>query len=131
MKRVAGIVAAGAVLLASCQSWGPAWSELSGDRYYNLTTLNRRPAIIEKVDGNSAFASYPIKLEPGRHEISLQGPDPKRPGGGTVQTMTLDMQPCKRYFVNAQFKNNIEPDWAPVIDYIETLPGCRADAARK
>jgi hypothetical protein len=131
MKLLAKGAAAATVLVAACQSWGPTWTELSGDRYYNLTTLNRRPAIIEKVDGNSAYASYPIKLEPGPHEIVLQGPDRKRPGGGTLETIKLDMAPCKRYYVNAQFKNNVEPEWTPVVDYVEAIPGCRVDAAKK
>ena len=32
------------LLLVGCQTWGPTWSEISGERYYNLTTLNRPAA---------------------------------------------------------------------------------------
>jgi hypothetical protein len=109
--------------LAGCQTWGPTWSELSGARW-NRAVMDRRPAIIERVDDQSAFAQYPIKIEPGRHRLVLQGPDPRRPGGGTVQEFMLDAEPCMRYYVNAQFKNNIEPEWAPVIDYVEPVAGC-------
>jgi hypothetical protein len=119
------------VVLGGCATYGPTWSEISGARYYNRTTLNLRPAIIEKVDGNSAFASNPIKLEPGRHEIVMQGPAPNWPGGTALHTMNLDLEPCKRYYLNAQFKNPVEPTWTPVVDYVETIAGCRVTVAAK
>lgn len=117
------------VLAAGCQTWGPGWSELSGARYYNLTTLHRRQAIIERVDDQAAFASNPIKLAPGRHVILVQGPV-TRPGGGYLKSLTVDMAPCKRYYVNAQFKNNVEPNFEPVVDYVESIAGCAPSAAR-
>ena len=41
-------------LLDGCQTWGPTWSELTGQRY-NVTIANRRPAIIDRVDDQGAF----------------------------------------------------------------------------
>ena len=119
------------VLIGSCATYGPTWSEISGDRYYNLTVLNRRSAIIEKVDGSSAYPSYPIKLEPGKHAIELGGPAPGWPGGAALHTLTLDLEPCKRYYLNAQFNNPFEPTWAPVVDYVEPIAGCRITTAAK
>ncbi len=118
------IAASLALLAGGCATYGPTWSEISGERYYNLTTLNRRPAIIEKVDGYSAYASYPIKVEPGRHEIVLGGPAPRWPGGAALHTLTVDLEPCKRYFLNAQFHNPVGPAWDPVVDYVEPIAGC-------
>ena len=120
-------VAAGVVALATagCQTWGPTWSELSGTRQYNLTTMYRKPAIIESVDGQSAFASYPIKLEPGTHVVKIQGPF-KQPGGGLTDTITITMEPCKRYYVNAQFENYVRPTFEPVIDQVVDIAGCVA-----
>jgi len=46
--------------LTGCATYGPTWSEISGDRY-TRTTINRAPALIEKVDGYSAYASYPVR----------------------------------------------------------------------
>ena len=119
------------LLAGGCATYGPTWSEISGDRYYNLTVLNRRPAIIEKVDGYSSYASYPIKLEPGQHSIELGGPAPRWPGGAALHTLTLDLEPCKRYYLNAQFDNPVEPTWKPVVDYVESVPGCRITTAAK
>ena len=69
MNRKQILMLAPLALLAGCQTIGPTWSELSGDHYYNLTVLYRRPAIIERVDDQGSFPQYPIKVEPGKHVI--------------------------------------------------------------
>jgi len=108
--------------LAGCATYGPTWSEISGNRYHQ-TILNRAPALIEKVDGYSSYAQYPIKIEPGPHEIVLQGVS-RWPGGVPLQTMQLSLQPCKRYYLNAQFEAPGQPRWEPVVDYVEDIAGC-------
>jgi hypothetical protein len=118
-----------ALSIGGCQTWGPTWSEISGNRY-NVTVLNRRPAVIEQVDGYSAYPSYPIKVEPGEHKLVIQGPAPGW-RGPNLAYFALDTQPCKRYFVNAQFKNPIEPGFEPVIDYVEDIAGCKVELAKK
>src|SRR5690348_16345475 len=83
--------------LAGCATYGPTWSEISGNRY-NRAVLNRQPALIEKVDGWSSYPQYPIKLDPGPHEVVLQGAT-RWPGGAPLRTMTLTLEPCKRYYL--------------------------------
>ncbi len=121
------------VLLAGCQTWGPTWSEVTGVRYYR-TELNRMPAIIEKIDGSSAYPARrgePIRVEPGRRVIELQGVPPSLGFRGTLQEFVLEAAPCKRYYVNAQFDNRLSPSkWAPVIDEVETIAGCTVVAAK-
>ena len=129
MKRLIALLSA--LLAGGCATWGSTWSEISGDRYYNTTALNRRPAIIEKVDGYSSYPSYPIKLEPGQHAIELGGPAPRWPGGAALHTLNLDLEPCKRYYLNAQFENPVDLTWKPVVDYVESIPGCRTNTASK
>ncbi len=129
MKRL--IALSLGLLAGGCATYGPTWSEISGDRYYNLTVLNRRPAIIEKVDGYSSYASYPIKLDPGQHAIELGGPAPRWPGGAALHTLKLDLEPCKRYYLNAQFENPVEPTWKPVVDYVEPIAGCPFNTAAR
>jgi len=130
--RKKGLVLAGALLplLAGtgCATYGPTWSEVSGDRY-NVTIMNRRPTAVQKVDGNSAYVTYPVKLDPGKHDIELGAPARGWPGGAALHTMTLTLQPCMRYYLNAQFNNPVSPDWAPVIDYVEPIAGCRTVTA--
>ena len=115
-----------ALSATGCTTYGPTWSEISGDRY-TKTTINRAPALIEKVDGNSAYPGYPIKLEPGRHEIVMQGITSGWPGGADLHTMTLTLEPCKRYYLNAQFDAPRQPRWEPVVDYVEQIAGCPWD----
>ena len=47
-----------------------------------------------------------------------------RPGGGYLKSFTLDAKPCKRYYINAQFKNRVELDFEPVVDYVDDIAGC-------
>jgi hypothetical protein len=119
-----------ALLVGGCATYGPTWSEISGDRY-NTTILYRRPAIIEKVDGYSSYASYPVKVDPGKHVVELGGPIRGWPGGAPLHTMTLDLEPCKRYYLNAQFDNNVDPTWKPVVDYVEPIAGCRTTVSAR
>lgn len=114
-----------ALIAGGCQTWGPTWSEVSGERY-NRAIVNRQPAVIESIDGNSAFPTRPIKIEPGRHVIIITGVSQRPwPGGGTLKTMTLDLKPCMRYYLNAQFQNPVDRNYTPVIDFIEPIAGCR------
>jgi len=116
-------------LLAGCQTWGPTWSEVTGARY-NMTIVNRRPAIIDEVDGQGAFPNPNlIKIEPGQHRLVVQGPAPGWVGGPPLHVMILQAEPCRRYYVNAQFDNTITQQWSPVIDYVETIAGCQMPAA--
>ncbi|MGE5740328.1 MAG: hypothetical protein ACM34F_15650 [Betaproteobacteria bacterium] len=114
--------------LAGCATYGPVWSEVSGNRYHRAV-LNRQPALIEKVDGYSSYAQYPIKLDPGQHEIVLQGAS-RWPGGAPLRTMALTLEPCKRYYLNAQFEAPGQPRWEPVVDYVEDIAGCPFNGLR-
>ena len=40
------------------------------------------------------------------------------------------MQPCKRYYINAQFENNVTQNWVPVVDYVEVIAGCAVEAKK-
>jgi hypothetical protein len=114
---------------SGCQTWGPTWSEISGARY-NVTILHRRPAVIEEIDGYSSYASYPIKIEPGAHRLVIGGPAPGWQGPN-LESFSLEAAPCKRYYINAQFKDPIQPDFVPVVDHVEDIAGCQVAVAAK
>ena len=117
------------LVLPGCQTVGPTWSEITGQRYVP-GALFRRPAIIEHIDNQGAFASDPIRVEGGMHQIEISAPVPGWRGGSDIKVMDLDMQPCKRYYINAQFENNVSQKWKPVIDYVDPIAGCSV-VARK
>jgi hypothetical protein len=112
-------------LIAGCQTWGPTWSELTGARFPSGEINQfRRPAIIERVDNQGSFAQFPVKIEPGMRRLVLGAPAPGWAGGPDLKVFMLDAAPCKRYYLNAQFENNISPQWTPVIDWVEDIAGC-------
>jgi hypothetical protein len=127
------ILCATAMFLASTSGanaamWGPTWSELSGYQYHKAI-MDRRAAIIKSVDGRS-YTDRVVKIEPGRRTIILQSIKRKGFRGSDV-ILELDIAPCKRYYLNAQFASSVGPEWDPVIDYVEDIAGCKVDAARK
>jgi hypothetical protein len=126
MRSIRWMTAVATVLLAGCQTWGPTWSELSGDRYTRIDP-DRRPAILIRVGDESIGTVTPYKVAPGTYRVVVQAP-PWRGFRGSEKSLTLDIAPCKRYYINAQFDNRVAPDWAPVIDQVETIAGCRTAA---
>lgn len=127
MKRwIANLVAAAAATVAvtGCQTWGPTWSEVSGARYTRIA-LDRRPGILIRVGNESVGREQqPFKVAPGTYPIEVQSP---RHAGfqGSIKVLTVMVEPCQRYYINAQFESPASPDWMPVIDYVESIPGCR------
>ena len=117
-------------LLVGCQTWGPTWSEITGARY-NVTVVNRRPAIIDRVDDQGAFPNPRlIKVAPGEHRLVVQGTAPGWAGGPPLHVMMLNVEPCKRYYINAQFSNTIAQEWTPVVDYVEPIGDCVVPGAK-
>jgi len=124
------------LLLSSCQTWGPTWSEVTGQRW-NIPPkeFNTAPTSINKIDGNSGFVNPPgqaIKVEPGKHSVELAAA-PLSPGwtGGTdLVTIEINFAPCKRYYINGKYSNPLGTQWTPFIDYEETIAGCTVTAAK-
>jgi hypothetical protein len=72
----------------------------------------------------------PFKTEPGTFDIVVQSP-PHNGFDGSTKTMRLEVEPCKLYWINVQFKNRISPEWEPVIDYVDSVPGCTPTVAKQ
>ena len=109
------------------EKWGPTWSEVTGTRYFRAT-MNRAPAIIKSVDGRN-YTDRIVKIEPGKRMVVVQSP-PRRRFQGSNKHITLDIAPCKRYYINAQFDSSVGPEWKPVVAYVESIPGCRITKAQ-
>jgi hypothetical protein len=109
--------------LAECQAvwWWPAWSEVTGTRYRN-NIADRWPATILYVGGDLLLVS-PYRVQPGAKRIVVQAP---RHDGhpGTVLELEVKLEPCVRYYINAQFDGPVGPNWRPVVDSTEVIPGC-------
>lgn len=125
-----GIGALSLAVLASdvgaIEKWGPTWSEVTGN-LWSKVTMYRTAAIIKQIDGKHKTDRI-VKAEPGKRTIVVQSP--MRKGfSGSDATFEFDLAPCKRYYINAQFKGATGPDWAPVIARVEPIPGCKIPPA--
>jgi hypothetical protein len=107
---------------AALERWGPMWSEVTGTRY-TRATMNRAPAIIKSVDGRN-YIDRIVKIEPGKRTVVVQSPN-RKGWPGSNKTMAMEIAPCKRYYINAQFDSSVGPEWKPVVAYVETIAGCR------
>jgi hypothetical protein len=120
----------GMMLLALCatvnaallQKWGPTWGEITGSRY-SRAKMHRLPAIIKSIDGKH-YLDRVVKIEPGERTIVIQSPN-RKGFRGSDQTLNLAIEPCKRYYINAQFESSVGTDWQAVVDYVEPIPGCK------
>ena len=124
---VLAAMAAAAQALA-LEKIGPTWSEVTGQRY-TRTTMNRMQAIVKSVDGDDTTFKV-TKITPGDRLVRLQSPS-RKGFQGTDQELRLTVEPCKRYYLNAQFASSVSRDWQPVIDHVETIPGCKPGGASK
>jgi len=122
--------------LAGCQTWGPTWSEVSGNRY-TRTDYDRTSTTINLVDGtypgpSVGYAGYQYyKIEPGHRTIELSAVNlkPNAPEGVNREYLVIDVQPCKRYYLTAQFDSRLRAQWKPVVDYVEPISGCGTSVA--
>jgi hypothetical protein len=121
------------LLLGSCQTWGPTWSEVTGVRY-DVTSLAVGPVLINQVDGSSPgnTPGQPIKITSGRHTIVLQVIPPSSVLGlVSLEQIVLDAAPCKRYYINGRFATSTSTDWKPFVDHEEQIAGCQTPAPAK
>jgi hypothetical protein len=101
---------------------GLPWSEITGERQ-SRSTLNRAGTVIKMVDSTPVI-DRDIRLRPGLHVVVVQW----RPRTGlrtSDRTLRVDLRPCKRYFVTAQFASPGSTLWQPVIDRTEDIYGCK------
>ena len=111
---------------AAAARWGPTWSEVTGN-LYSRAQMNRTAATIKQVDGHHETSRI-VKAEPGRHDLVVASPMRKGVAGSDAP-VPIDLEPCKRYYINAQFKTGTGPDWEPVIAMVERVSGCKVPAS--
>jgi len=106
--------------------WGPTWSEVTGERY-SKATMHAASAIIKSVDGRH-YTTRVVKLEPGERLLVVQSPD-RKGFRGSDRELKLMIEPCIRYYINAQFKSSVGTEWEPTVAKKEPIAGCKRPAA--
>ena len=114
--------AGAAVLLAGCASTDYHYSQLLGERYHRAT-IDTYPVMVVRVDGRDT-TRRPALVEPGRHDISVQGPPGGSGGFGEVRTITMDVAPCTRYYLVAVKPQSLASDFTVRVDHQEPVSGC-------
>lgn len=111
------------LLTASCASMTTSYSEVVGQRF-NLAVVDRRAVDIDSVGNTTGWLNgAPVQVEPGVHRVVITAPD-HRGFRGRSAAFELTVEPCTRYYVNAQFENPLTPRFEPVIDHQEKIAGC-------
>ena len=117
------IVVAVPMLLSGCASMQTSYSEVTGERYH-LAVADRRAVNIVTVGNTTAWANnQPVQVDPGTYRVVVES---RNHAGfrGTVSELELKVEPCMRYYVNAQFAGQVGATYQPVIDEVEPIAGC-------
>ncbi len=114
--------------LALVAGAGPAcaaeatWSEVTGALAGPLEA-SRAPTAIVRVDGKPQRDAL-VRIAPGRRMLVVRAPA-RRNVPASEATYELDVTPCKRYFINAQFRSDAGREWDPVVVRIDDIAACR------
>jgi hypothetical protein len=126
MTKTLRVLAAIAVLLPGLAEAGPYDQPYglieSGDR---SQTRNQEPVAISRIDGKSPKnPRRPDPLAPGKHSVEISFSSARAVVGDNLKTIEIDVQPCKRYRVVAQYHTSASGKWDPVVG-VEDIGECR------
>jgi hypothetical protein len=119
-------VAGAATVLAACASLPDGFAYLNGERW-RKSELNTYDVIIISVDGEHYIEGrmWPVIIEPGQRQIVVQGPPVAGFTYGEQRTLSLEVQPCTRYWLEAKKPGPLSQDFEPRVNYAEPIAGCR------
>ena len=113
-----------AALLGACATTD-TFSYLQGQRW-RKAELNTFDVTIIRVDDRDYIqrGDTPIRIDPGLRRIVVQGPPTAGFLFGEQRTLTLDVKPCTRYWLEAKKHNSLSQDFEPRVNYEEPIAGC-------
>jgi hypothetical protein len=128
MLRIGMLAAVGLVLAQ------PAWAAGMFDEPYGRIesgdrSVNRRqePVAINRIDGvTTRNTRRPDPVAPGKRAVEISFASARVPTNSQLQTMEIDVEPCKRYRVVAHVPNRAASgNWEPVVQAVEDIGECR------
>ena len=94
----------------------------SGDR---SQTRNQERVAIARIDGKSPRdPRRPEPLAPGKHLVEISFTSARAVVGDDLKTIEIDVEPCKRYRVVAQYHTAASGKWDPVVG-VEDIGECK------
>jgi len=126
MKQTLAALAVSAGLLPGLAAAGPYDQPYglieSGDR---SQTRNQERVAIARIDGKSPRdPRRPEPLAPGKHLVEISFTSARTVVGDDLKTIEIDVEPCKRYRVVAQYHTSASGKWDPVVG-VEDIGECR------
>jgi len=95
----------------------------SGDR---SQTRNQETVAIIRIDGASTRnPRRPDPVAPGKHAVEISFTSARAVVGDDLKTIEIDVQPCKRYRVAAQYHTSASGKWDPVVQSVEDIGECK------
>jgi hypothetical protein len=114
-----------AVSLAGCAT-SDTFSYIQGQRWLKAE-LNTFDVLVIRV-GDRDYVQHgynqPIRVDPGVQKVVVQGPAVAGFQYGEQRTLTLDIKPCTRYWLEAKKQNPLSQDFEPRVNYEEPIAGC-------
>ncbi|HTN50115.1 MAG TPA: hypothetical protein VMK32_11845 [Burkholderiaceae bacterium] len=117
MVLIAGLTA----ILGGC-AWNAPMSEVTGNLYSHVNKDMYATGILA-IDGEYTYYN-PTTITPGRHVLRVQGLAPN--WADAAKELTLDAEPCKRYYIAGYRVNPVTRDWEPKVDVVMPISGCPA-----
>jgi hypothetical protein len=111
-----------ALAVAGCAT--PTFSYIDGQKYFQ-TNLNTYSVIVLSVDGTSYLTNPVMVTKFGPTQVQVQGPPPPGWQYGDTRTITIDVQPCRHYYLKAVKPNPLALDFTAEVDFIEPITGCK------
>jgi hypothetical protein len=95
----------------------------SGDR---SETRKHATVAISKIDGKTTRnPRRPDPIAPGKHSVEISFTSARAVVGDELKTIELDVLPCKRYRVVAQYVTPTSGKWEPVVQSIDDIGECK------
>jgi hypothetical protein len=127
MLRIGMLAAVGLVLAQPAGAAGtfdePYGRIESGDR---SATRRHETVAISRIDGVSTRnPRRPDPVAPGKRAVEISFSSARVTVGNQLQTIEIDVEPCKRYRVVAQYNNPASGHWEPVVQSVDDIGECR------
>ena len=127
MKTALTLAALAAALLFGVAAAGPYDQPYglieSGDR---SQTRKQEPVAISRIDGESPRnPRRPDPVAPGKHVVQVAFSSARAVVADDLQTIEIDVQPCKRYRIVAAYETAITGKWKPVVQAVEDIGECK------
>jgi hypothetical protein len=127
MNRIRSLLPLAAALLCGA-AWAGQYDQPyglieSGDR---SQTRKHEPVAISRIDGESPRnPRKPEPVTPGKHSVQISFTSARTVVADDLQTIEIDVAPCKRYRIVAAYETAVSGKWKPVVQAVEDIGECR------